>query len=78
MVVDIQGSGYMYTDPQLHSHKKEFGKADRGVSGFQDFFKTHQCNAICQQIGLKNRSSSSAAASSKSAGSTAVKREKTP
>ncbi|KAL7549164.1 hypothetical protein ACHAWF_012437, partial [Thalassiosira exigua] len=29
MVVDIQGSGYVYTDPQIHSAKKEFGRADR-------------------------------------------------
>ena len=56
MVVDIQGDKYMYTDPQLHSRKMEFGRADRGLSGFKDFFKTHKCNTICKALQLKDRS----------------------
>lgn len=55
MVVDIQGSGYAYTDPQLHSKKKEYGRADRGESGFKDFFRTHKCNHICIALGLQKR-----------------------
>ena len=60
MVVDIQGSGYTYTDPQLHSKQKQYGRADRGMSGFKDFFHTHKCNWICRAIGLKNRENDSA------------------
>ena len=56
MVVDIQGGKYMYTDPQLHSHTKEFGRADRGLAGFKDFFKTHKCNHICKALQLQDRS----------------------
>ena len=54
-MVDIQGSGHSYTDPQLHSKPKEFGRADRGTVGFKDFFKTHKCNFICRGLELKNR-----------------------
>lgn len=61
MVVDIQGSGNsnqcIYTDPQLHSVKKEFGRADRGKVGIDKFFSTHKCNFICQELGLPVRSS---------------------
>jgi len=52
MVVDIQGADFSYTDPQLHSVAKEFGRADRGDSGIRDFFKTHKCNDICRKHGL--------------------------
>ena len=56
MVVDIQGSGNlntcMYTDPQLHSVEKDFGRADRGSSGFDKFFSSHKCNFICRELGL--------------------------
>jgi len=60
MVVDIQGSGNsntcFYTDPQLHSVKKEFGRADRGMVGIRKFFATHKCGFICRELGLPNRS----------------------
>jgi len=55
MVVDIQGSGFIYTDPQLHSKSKEFGRADRGDTGMEDFLKTHKCNGICKRLGLPDR-----------------------
>ena len=55
MVVDIQGSGYTYTDPQLHSIEREFGRADRGTVGFDKFFATHKCNHICRELGLAAR-----------------------
>jgi len=59
MVVDIQGTGTsticMYTDPQLHSVEKEFGRADRGTVGIDKFFSTHKCNFICQELNLPQR-----------------------
>jgi len=55
MVVDIQGSGCVYTDPQLHSTEKKFGRADRGTTGFDKFFQTHKCNFICLELGLAQR-----------------------
>jgi len=56
MVVDIQGDDYTYTDPQLHSQSQEFGRADRGMSGVKEFFKTHNCNFICKALHLEDRS----------------------
>lgn len=66
MVVDIQGASIgsissmcMYTDPQIHSVEKAFGRADRGTNGFKSFFRTHKCNHLCRELGLPSRSSSS-------------------
>lgn len=59
MVVDIQGSAdtkLRCTDPQLHSVEKKYGRADRGNSGFKDFFKTHKCSFVCKRLKLINRS----------------------
>merc|ERR1711865_96616 len=56
MVVDIQGCEYTYTDPQIHSRSKEFGRADRACRGMEDFFKTHQCNFLCTAMQFPNRS----------------------
>jgi hypothetical protein len=52
IVVDIQGSGCTYTDPQLHSVDEAYGRADRGEHGFARFFKTHKCNFLCKELGL--------------------------
>lgn len=56
MVVDIQGCGSTYTDPQLHSVQKLYGRADRGTVGFGKFFATHTCNGICHMLDLPDRS----------------------
>eukprot|EP00670_Eutreptiella_braarudii_P000169 CAMPEP_0174301330 /NCGR_PEP_ID=MMETSP0809-20121228/58988_1 /TAXON_ID=73025 ORGANISM="Eutreptiella gymnastica-like, Strain CCMP1594" /NCGR_SAMPLE_ID=MMETSP0809 /ASSEMBLY_ACC=CAM_ASM_000658 /LENGTH=422 /DNA_ID=CAMNT_0015407069 /DNA_START=23 /DNA_END=1291 /DNA_ORIENTATION=+ len=55
IVVDIQGVGDRYTDPQLHSLKQQYGPADLGHRGMQLFFKTHTCNSICKGIGLTDK-----------------------
>jgi len=55
IVVDIQGSKYCYTDPQLHSNDVLYGRADRGKRGVADFFTTHKCNDYCNALGLMNR-----------------------
>lgn len=52
-MVDIQGSDYIYTDPQLHSVDKSYGRADRGEVGIEKFFATHKCNDVCRHLGLK-------------------------
>jgi len=52
MVVDIQGTPIKYTDPQLHSTTCSYGRADRGVKGFADFFASHECNSCCRALGL--------------------------
>ncbi len=53
LVVDIQGVGDLYTDPQIHTcDGKGFGKGNLGIDGMIQFLNTHQCNAICQHLRL--------------------------
>ena len=52
MVCDIQGVGYQYTDVNIHSEDRQFGKTDLGEQGFEAFFSTHRCNDLCARLGL--------------------------
>jgi len=53
VVVDIQGVGSFYTDPQIHSFDGEgFGLGNMGQEGLTRFLKTHECNGICRLVGL--------------------------
>eukprot|EP01001_Neometanema_parovale_P008239 NODE_4518_length_1053_cov_26.355914_g4316_i0.p1 GENE.NODE_4518_length_1053_cov_26.355914_g4316_i0~~NODE_4518_length_1053_cov_26.355914_g4316_i0.p1 ORF type:complete len:261 (+),score=23.63 NODE_4518_length_1053_cov_26.355914_g4316_i0:60-842(+) len=54
LVVDIQGVGDLYTDPQIHCEGPIFGKnlSNLGRKGMESFFGTHQCNAICRYLSL--------------------------
>eukprot|EP01012_Entosiphon_sulcatum_P023515 TRINITY_DN2857_c0_g1_i2.p1 TRINITY_DN2857_c0_g1~~TRINITY_DN2857_c0_g1_i2.p1 ORF type:complete len:583 (+),score=121.16 TRINITY_DN2857_c0_g1_i2:50-1798(+) len=53
MVVDIQGVGDVYTDPQIHtSDGRGFGKGNMGMEGINKFFSTHRCNDICRYLRL--------------------------
>jgi len=53
VVVDIQGVGSFYTDPQIHSFDGEgFGLGNMGQDGLTKFLKTHNCNEICRLLGL--------------------------
>lgn len=53
IVVDVQGVGDIYTDPQLYSIDKRYGPADYGIVGISNFFKNHKCNAVCMALGLQ-------------------------
>eukprot|EP00639_Heterosigma_akashiwo_P024639 CAMPEP_0194693842 /NCGR_PEP_ID=MMETSP0295-20121207/20829_1 /TAXON_ID=39354 /ORGANISM="Heterosigma akashiwo, Strain CCMP2393" /LENGTH=300 /DNA_ID=CAMNT_0039584915 /DNA_START=25 /DNA_END=924 /DNA_ORIENTATION=+ len=44
MVVDIQGVGDLYTDPQIHSLAQTFGDGDLGDRGMALFFGSHRCS----------------------------------
>lgn len=53
IVVDIQGVGDLYTDPQIHTEKgTDFGDGNLGVRGMALYFHSHLCNRICKVMGL--------------------------
>ena len=53
LVVDIQGVGDIYTDPQVHTRNgRDFGEGNLGERGISKFLETHRCNAICRYLKL--------------------------
>ncbi|CUF59963.1 myosin heavy chain kinase c-like protein, putative, partial [Bodo saltans] len=58
LIVDIQGVGDDYTDPQIMSLDGEgYGRGNLGTKGMEKFLKTHQCNAVCEHLALPRISS---------------------
>lgn len=52
MVVDVQGVGDLYTDPQLHSVGSQFGDSDLGIRGMALFHASHEHSALEHALGL--------------------------
>ena len=55
IVVDIQGVGNTFTDPQIHDalHPRAFGKGNLGKNGMVQFLASHHCNGVCKSLGLQ-------------------------
>jgi len=54
MIVDLQGVGDHYTDPQIHTADgRGFGQGNMGQEGMDKFLETHWCNSVCAYMGLK-------------------------
>ena len=54
MVVDVQGVGDLYTDPQVHSLDLQFGEADLGLRGFALFFHSFEHSNLAFALGIPN------------------------
>ena len=53
MIVDIQGVGDDYTDPQILSRDGEgYGRGNLGEKGMLKFLHTHRCNGVCKALSL--------------------------
>jgi hypothetical protein len=64
LVCDLQGElnilgaapYFDLTDPCIHSSRRKYGNTDKGGKGMNDFFRTHQCNAVCKMLKIANNS----------------------
>ena len=53
LVVDVQGVGNLFTDPQLVTADYAYGGGDLGPRGQALFFQAHECSELCGRLGLR-------------------------
>ena len=44
---------YLLTDPAIHCPEQRFGSTNLGEVGVETFFEGHECNRVCQHLGLR-------------------------
>ena len=55
LVCDFQAvNNFLLTDPSIHTKRQTYlSTGDLGVEGIMNFFSKHECNDICNALGLK-------------------------
>eukprot|EP00281_Chroomonas_sp_CCMP1168_P022226 CAMPEP_0206234770 /NCGR_PEP_ID=MMETSP0047_2-20121206/12770_1 /ASSEMBLY_ACC=CAM_ASM_000192 /TAXON_ID=195065 /ORGANISM="Chroomonas mesostigmatica_cf, Strain CCMP1168" /LENGTH=654 /DNA_ID=CAMNT_0053658883 /DNA_START=38 /DNA_END=1999 /DNA_ORIENTATION=- len=53
IIVDLQGVGDLWTDPQIHcTTNEDFGIGNTGIVGMAKFFRTYRYNPLSEWLGL--------------------------
>mmetsp|Transcript_9 Transcript_9/g.20 ORF Transcript_9/g.20 Transcript_9/m.20 type:complete len:818 (+) Transcript_9:123-2576(+) len=52
VVIDVQGIGNVFTDPQIHTRDMRLSRGDLGPQGIEAFCRSHKCSSLCRALDL--------------------------